>query len=72
MGIEIERKFLVKEVPKDYGQSIMIAIEQGYLNVSPAIRVRRQGDQYFLTYKGEHTAEDGDDNRIGHTEYNLP
>ena len=72
MGIEIERKFLVNEVPKDYGQSIMISIEQGYLNVSPAIRVRKQGEQYFLTYKGEHNADEGDESRIGHTEYNLP
>ena len=81
MGIEIERKFLVKEIPKNYGENISVPIEQGYLNISPAIRVRRQGDQFFLTYKGgrgEEAVTNGEEGAtaasfgIGQTEYNLP
>ena len=83
MGIEIERKFLVKDIPKNYGENISIPIEQAYLNVSPAIRVRRQGEQFFLTYKGgrgEELVADGDTGfgspfgtgGIGQSEYNLP
>ena len=83
MGIESERKFLVKDIPKNYGENISVPIEQGYLNVSPAIRVRRQGEQFFLTYKGgrgEEIVTDSDDilgdsfatGGIGQTEYNLP
>ena len=77
MGVEIERKFTVKELPMDLEKYECHVIEQGYLNVSPAIRVRRQDDLYYMTYKtknilapGEYYLEDGD--TIGQTEYNMP
>lgn len=53
MGVEIERKFIVKSLPEDYDKYPYHVIEQGYLNVRPAIRVRREDDIYYMTYKGE-------------------
>ncbi len=75
MGIEIEKKFTVKEIPFDLEQYSYHEIEQGYLNVHPAIRVRRQDDIYYMTYKGtpkglENASENGEN--IGQTEYNMP
>ena len=68
MGIEIEKKFLVRELPEDLDKYPCHIIEQGYLNVSPAIRVRREDSSFYMTYKGR-KSEDG---TIGQTEYNLP
>ena len=51
MGVEIERKYTVKELPKDLDKYPFHVIEQGYLNVSPAIRVRREDDTYYMTYR---------------------
>lgn len=50
--MEIERKFTIKELPKDLEIYPHHEIEQAYLNTSPVIRIRRQDDSYFLTYKG--------------------
>lgn len=50
---EIEKKYLVKEIDiKDYKY---IDIEQAYLNISPdpIIRIRKYGNDYFLTYKSK-------------------
>ena len=51
MGVEIERKFTVKDLPADLDKYPFHIIEQGYLNVIPAIRVRREDDTYYMTYK---------------------
>ena len=53
MGVEIERKFLVRFLPENLDKYPYHVIEQGYLNVRPAIRVRREDDIYYMTYKGE-------------------
>ena len=53
MGVEIERKFLVRSLPENLDKYPYHVIEQGYLNVRPAIRVRREDDIYYMTYKGE-------------------
>ena len=66
MGVEIERKFLVEDIPDDLSKYDRHRIEQGYLNVSPAIRVRREDDKFYMTYKGLKDAS-----RIGQEEYNL-
>lgn len=60
--MEIERKFTVKEVPdlKDIPFQMM---EQGYLNTSPVVRVRKEDDNYYLTYKGS--------GMLAREEYNL-
>ena len=50
--LEIERKFLVKSLPKDLEKYPHKEFEQGYLCTSPVVRVRREGEDYVLTYKG--------------------
>ena len=55
MGLEIERKFLIKSSNwKDHAEE-GISIIQGYLNSTPArtVRVRIQGTKGVLTIKGE-------------------
>ena len=64
MGIEIERKFLIKELPKNLESYNFHIIEQAYLTTAPVIRIRREDDTYYMTYKGKGT--------ISHEEYNLP
>jgi CYTH domain-containing protein/CHAD domain-containing protein len=51
---EIERKFLVTEMPR--AESGSTAIEQGYLALdeNTEVRLRRAGDELFLTAKGGH------------------
>ncbi len=49
--MEIERKFLIKEVPLNLENYSHIEIEQGYLCTSPVLRIRRRGDSYIFTYK---------------------
>lgn len=51
--MEIERKFTIKELPKDLERYPFHHIEQGYLNTSPVVRVRKEDEEYYLTYKGE-------------------
>ena len=64
MGKEIERKWLLRSVPKDLKSCPHHIIEQGYLNTNPVVRIRRQDDTYVLTYKGGGLME--------RVEYNLP
>lgn len=64
MGMEIERKFLIKEMPKDLESYDFHIIEQAYLTVKPTIRVRREDDNFYMTYKGS--------GLMSHEEYNLP
>ena len=64
--MEIERKFKVKEMP-DLNLYPYKQLEQGYLNIIPAIRVRKDDDEYYLTYKGK-----GSVGSIAREEYNLP
>ncbi len=49
--MEIERKFLIKELP-DLSQYSYVDIEQGYLSTQPVLRIRKKNDKYILTYKG--------------------
>ena len=63
-NMEIERKFLVKELPADLESYTHHAIEQGYLCTDPTVRIRKRGDKYTLTYKGRGLME--------REEYNLP
>jgi adenylate cyclase len=53
MGVEIERKFLVRNLSAIRGHD-GVAIRQGYLSVEPerTIRVRWAGNRGFLTIKG--------------------
>ena len=62
---EIERKWMIQKMPEDLSAYESIEMEQAYLNISPTVRIRKENDEYLLTYKG---IGDG----IAHTEYNLP
>lgn len=63
--MEIERKFLIKkeDLPNlnDYS---FHKIEQGYLCTEPVVRIRRQDEDYYLTYKSK--------GLLSREEYNLP
>ncbi len=61
---EIERKFLVNELPKRLTSYRHHVIEQAYLCTNPVVRIRRQDDDYYLTYKGK--------GLMVREEYNLP
>ena len=64
MGMEIERKFIIMELPQNLQQFPFHEIEQGYLNTHPTVRVRKEDDNYYMTYKGAGT--------VAKEEYNLP
>lgn len=49
--MEIERKFLVKEMPRDLERFACRKIEQAYLCTDPVVRIRRDNDVYYMTYK---------------------
>ncbi len=61
--MEIERKFKVRELP-DLSKYPFKQLEQGYLNTNPVVRVRKEDEEYYLTYKGKGFLE--------REEYNLP
>ncbi|MCI8307821.1 MAG: CYTH domain-containing protein [Lachnospiraceae bacterium] len=48
---EIERKYLVSQLPDNLNSHEQSELEQGYLSTSPVVRVRRKDDDYILTYK---------------------
>ncbi len=50
--MEIERKFTIKKLPEDLDRYPFYHIEQAYLNTSPVVRVRKEDEEYYLTYKG--------------------
>lgn len=51
--MEIEKKFLVDLSLIDYESYPHRLIEQGYLSTKPVVRVRRDQDEYYLTYKSQ-------------------
>lgn len=62
--MEIERKFTITSLPEHLESYQCHIIEQAYLNTDPVLRIRRQDDEYFLTYKGK--------GLLAREEYNLP
>lgn len=61
--MEIEKKFIPKELPENLESFKHHKIEQAYLNTAPVVRIRKQDDDYFLTYKGS--------GMMAREEYNL-
>ena len=53
MAIEIERKFLVCEIPFDLSEYKSFEITQGYISFTPEIRIRKKGHEFIYTEKGE-------------------
>lgn len=65
--MEIERKYLIKAIntlPFNLNDYPHHEIEQAYLNTEPVIRVRRKGNDYYLTYKSK--------GLLAREEYDLP
>ena len=62
--MEIERKFLLKSLPDNLDKYPFHQIEQGYLCTDPVVRIRRQDEDYYLTYKSK--------GLMVREEYNLP
>ena len=63
-SFEIERKYLVSAAPENLSSFPYHEIEQGYLCTEPVVRIRRQDDKYYLTYKSR--------GLMVREEYNLP
>jgi len=61
--MEIERKFLIKEMPDLSGYECH-SLTQAYLNRDPVLRIRKEDDEYYFTYKGK--------GLMAREEYNLP
>lgn len=62
--MEIERKYLIPKLPENLFSYNFHEIEQGYLSTDPVIRVRKEDDSYYLTYKSQ--------GLMVREEYNLP
>ncbi len=62
--MEIERKCKIEKLPDGYDAFPFFIIEQAYLCTEPVVRIRRQDQDYFLTYKSKGLLE--------REEYNLP
>ena len=62
--MEIERKYLIRRLPESYEDFPSRPIEQAYLCTDPVVRVRRDGPDYYVTYKGG--------GLLASEEYNLP
>lgn len=62
--MEIERKYIITALPEGYSSYPCHIIEQAYLCTEPVIRIRRQDDGYYMTYKSK--------GLLIREEYNLP
>ena len=64
--MEIERKYLIDKtlIPFELSSYPSHIIEQAYLCTSPVVRVRKEDDNYYMTYKGK--------GLMVREEYNLP
>lgn len=62
--MEIERKFIPKQLPDCLEQYPYHEIEQGYLCTNPVVRIRKMDHSYFLTYKSA--------GLLAHEEYEFP
>ena len=62
--MEIERKYLIHQLPENLESYPQKTIEQGYLCTNPVVRIRKQNEDFFLTYKSA--------GLMSREEYNLP
>lgn len=63
-SFEIERKYLIHTIPENLDAYPYHEIEQGYLCTEPVVRIRKQDEEYYLTYKSK--------GLMIREEYNLP
>ncbi len=62
--MEIERKYLIETPPSNLEDYPFHMIEQAYLCTNPVVRIRREDDRFYLTYKSKGI--------MAREEYNLP
>ena len=62
--MEIERKFLISSLPENLDSYEHHQIEQGYLCTEPVVRIRKEDENYYMTYKSK--------GLMVREEYNLP
>jgi len=62
--LEIERKYLIRKLSFSLDNYPCHHIEQAYLNTNPVIRIRKEDDQFYMTYKSK--------GLMVREEYNLP
>jgi len=62
--MEIEKKFIPDKLPDNLNGYSFREMLQGYLNTDPAVRIRRENDEYYLTCKGK--------GLMAREEYNFP
>ena len=75
--MEIERKFLISKenLPADLNSYPHHRLEQGYLSTAPVVRIRKEDDNYYLTYTKEsyeHMRPKADGILISKTRYLIP
>jgi len=63
-SIEIEKKYLLRHLPGSLENYHCHEIEQAYLCTNPVVRVLKEDETYYLTYKGK--------GLMVREEYNLP
>ena len=63
-SFEIEKKYLIHTLPEHLDSYPYHDIEQGYLCTEPVVRIRRQDNEFYLTYKSK--------GLMIREEYNLP
>ncbi|BBF43194.1 hypothetical protein lbkm_1881 [Lachnospiraceae bacterium KM106-2] len=59
--MEIEKKFLIAQMPEDIDSFEKKEIEQAYLCKNPIVRIRKSNENYILTYKSKFGLEDKPD-----------
>lgn len=62
--MEIERKYLIRELPAGLDTAPYADIWQAYISTAPVIRIRQKGDRFELTCKGK--------GKLAREELNLP
>lgn len=49
---EIEKKYLIKNLP-DLTNLKSFKIKQAYISIEPVLRIRKENDKHFFTFKGK-------------------
>ena len=70
--MEIEKKYLTKEIPFSLDNFLCKQMIQAYISFQPTIRIRKSQEQYFLTVKGKgHVAREEFEIEINQQEFDC-
>ncbi len=69
--MEIEKKYLVRELPANLKDYDVYRIEQGYLCNYPTLRIRKCNEDYILTYKRKGSKSNKENHIIVNDEVEL-